>query len=262
MSRVSRRSRRSGTEHSSASASALLSATLEERRMAVLRPDTPVLAILALARSPRTETELLEALAQSRMWVRHYDIVRALCFQPRLPLKCGLTLIQRLYALDLVHLLGQARIVAALREAAGHLLRTRMETLTPGERLGLARNARGAAAGVLLEREREPRVLAALLDNPALRELDVVRFVRSGVPQAEALATVGRHTRWPAAYRVRLALVQNPRTPLDSALPLVESLLLGDLRDTASDARLSSVLRLVARRYFQEKQGRGPFRRP
>jgi hypothetical protein len=74
-----------------------------------------------------------------------------------------------------------------------------------------------------------------------------------------ALAQIGRHRRWSRSLRTRSFIVQNPRTPPDVALALLESLRQQELRPIVADPRIDPVVRLVARRYLEEKQHRGPF---
>jgi hypothetical protein len=241
---------------------AVTSLPSERRHALVLKPDTQPRSILALARHSRSEPELLEGIALSRRWIVHYDIVQALCFNARTPLRAALPLLQRLYPIDLTKLLSQVRLVPGLRNAAAHLLKTRLEGLSAGERLGLAKNARGPAAGFLLALESDGRILTALLDNPGLRELEVLQRVSNARTPPETLAKIGRHARWSRSARVRSLLAQNPATPPDVVLALLESLHQQELGPVASDERLDPVVRLVARRYLEEKQRRGPFAPP
>ena len=240
-------------------ARAITAAPLAEREAAVLRRDTPPRTILALARFNRTEPDLLQTIATSRRWLGFYDIVQALCFNPRTPTRGALPLLQRLYPLDLTKLLGQVRLPPPLRTAAGHLLRTRVEGLSPGERLGLARNARGPALALLLSIETAARVREALLASPGLREMDVLQFITGNKTTSEALGQVGKDRRWSRRARVRALLAQRPETPPDVALTLIESLPLQELKPIVRDERISPVVRLVARRWLEEKQRQGPF---
>jgi len=109
--------------------------------------------------------------------------------------------------------------------------------LTLGERKSLARRRdRGLLARVV--RDPHPDVIAVLLDNPALTELDVVRLAARRPIDPDALRHVFRSPRWAVRYEVRRALLQNPYCPLDVALKLVPLL---KRSDAAAFARAPSL---------------------
>lgn len=109
--------------------------------------------------------------------------------------------------------------------------------LTLGERKSLARRRdRGLLARVL--RDPHPEVIAVLLDNPALTELDVVRLAARRPIDPQSLRHVFLNPRWAVRYEVRRALLQNPYCPLDVALKLVPLL---KRSDAAAFARAPSL---------------------
>lgn len=124
--------------------------------------------------------------------------------------------------------------------------------LALGERKALARAHRREMLEHLL-RDPHPDVVAVLLDNPHLTERDVlvVASRRPSLPQA--LAHVAANERWAPRYRVRLALVKNPYTPLPWAIRLATTLRAGDLREVASDSNLASLLRQQAAGLLQHR---------
>ncbi len=68
---------------------------------------------------------------------------------------------------------------------------------------------------------------------------------RPGNP--EVLAEVARSTRWAHRVRVRMAVVLNPDSPLELAIPLLALLVRPELRFVASAAYLAPALRATAR---------------
>ncbi len=65
-----------------------------------------------------------------------------------------------------------------------------------------------------LRSDPEPRVIAALLENPRLTEGGLMPMVSSETTSPEVLGMVARHGRWGVRYPVRLALCRNRRTPV------------------------------------------------
>jgi hypothetical protein len=113
--------------------------------------------------------------------------------------------------------------------------------LTLGERKALARKPDRRMFDRVL-RDPHPDVIALLLDNPRLTELDVVHLCsrRPGVP--EVLLRVGASARWSLRPAVRRALAMNPATPpamVSSVLPLLAA---DELRAIMLDERTPEVV--------------------
>lgn len=77
--------------------------------------------------------------------------------------------------------------------------------------------------------DRNPNVVANLLNNPRITERDVVRIAAMRPTNPDCLAAVFAHERWLRRYRVKVALALNPDTPLDIALTLLPQLMQPEL---------------------------------
>lgn len=74
----------------------------------------------------------------------------------------------------------------------------------------------------------DPRVLMALLENPALDEpLLLLLLNRNDLPR-DLLQEIGSHRDWMKSYRVKLRVTGHPHTPRLLALPLIKQLYLFD----------------------------------
>jgi hypothetical protein len=95
-------------------------------------------------------------------------------------------------------------------------------------------------------------VIRAVLRNPRLIEADVVKLAASRRAAAEVLEIIAQDHRWIARYAVKVALANNPTTPLRVALGLLPYLLHQDLRALAAGASRPKLreqaLRLLSRR--------------
>ncbi|MFN7147383.1 MAG: hypothetical protein ACK4YP_26685, partial [Myxococcota bacterium] len=118
--------------------------------------------------------------------------------------------------------------------------------LTPGERTAAARGRDRLVLDRLLH-DRDPRVIAALLDNPRVTERDVVRIAAMRPTSAAILGLVAGHARWGQRYRVRKALAFNPASPLALSRPLLPTLLRQDLAELAGSQVLTEELRAEVR---------------
>lgn len=100
--------------------------------------------------------------------------------------------------------------------------------LSAGERTARARGSDRMALDRLMH-DRDPRIIAALLDNPRVVERDVVRVAAMRPTLPEILERIAAHPRWSARYRVRKALAFNPHAPRALARQLLPTLLRQDL---------------------------------
>jgi hypothetical protein len=117
--------------------------------------------------------------------------------------------------------------------------------LTLGERRALARQPSRAAFDKLL-RDPHPMVVQNLLGNPRLTEDDVVRMIARRPAYPEVIGEVARHPIWSSRPRVRMAIVQNPGTPPEIAVPLVRLLIRPELHQVVSAPDVPALVRAAA----------------
>lgn len=125
--------------------------------------------------------------------------------------------------------------------------------------LGVRRSAARTRDRLLLDRlvhDRDPAVIAMLLENPRIVERDVVRIAAMRPTQPDVLAVLARNPRWSSNYRVRKALACNPWTPRPVALRLLPSLLVQDLRLALQTASLDPVVEAEMQRLLSLRSGR------
>ena len=107
-----------------------------------------------------------------------------LATHPRTPRHVTIPLLRRLFTFDLMQVALTPTVAADVKRAAEEQLLHRMESLSSGERISLARRASGRVAAALLL-DAEPRVVSTALDNSHLVEALVVTALmkaqRSGV---------------------------------------------------------------------------------
>ena len=95
--------------------------------------------------------------------------------------------------------------------------------------------------------DRDYRVIKILLDNPLIRERDVVKVAAMRPTRPEILELLARHRRWASRYSVRKAIACNPHTPAPISRRLVPTLLQQDLAAVASAGSIPDEVRAQAR---------------
>lgn len=109
-----------------------------------------------------------------------------------------------------------------------------------GYRISLARRALAGAIERLLF-DPDARVVRVLLENPRLTEAEVVKLAASRRAHPDALEAIAQDDRWIARYPVKVALANNPATPLRIVLGLLPYLVRQDVRDLSAGAKRPKV---------------------
>jgi hypothetical protein len=118
-------------------------------------------------------------------------------------------------------------------------------TFTLGERKALARRPNRKAMDKLLA-DPHPAVIRTLLANPKVVEDDIVRVAARRPNSPEILAEIARSSRWAHRVRVRMAVILNPDTPIELAIPMLALLVRAELRQVVRTTYLASMLRAAA----------------
>ena len=211
-------------------------------------------------RNPYASRRVLDLVAGRRGTLRSYEVRRAVVSHPRTPPPRSLNLLGTLYWKDLVKLGADTRVAPRVRRAADHRLGQRLPALALGERMAIAR---GAGPGLIerLRMDPEPRVVAALLENPRLTEGLLAPLVTSLSAAPAILALVAADRKWGQRHGLRLAIAANPRTPESTTLGLLSGLTKRDLASIAADPRLSEAVRsradLLRGAAVVDRSGRG-----
>jgi hypothetical protein len=120
-------------------------------------------------------------------------------------------------------------------------------------RLKLTRGAPRTLRAVLL-RDSNPQVAVSVLFNNNLSEQEIEQTAGNRAVNEEVLEAIAKRREWVNRYLVTRALVQNPRTPLPTALRLVPRLAVRDLRDIGRDRNVADAVRSTALRLYRIKQ--------
>ncbi|HEV8238255.1 MAG TPA: hypothetical protein VGS57_02685 [Thermoanaerobaculia bacterium] len=202
-------------------------------------------AAQAVMRNPHAGEDVLRLLAAEKRLLASYEMRRDLALHAATPQPIALALIGGLYWKDLVAAGLDVRIRPVVRRFADQRLIERLPGLAAGEKASIARSASPHVLQVL-RHDPTPRVIASLLDNPRLVEADLLPLASGEAAQTPVLAVILGHRKWGNRYPVRLAVVRNPRAPLQLAMQHLAMLKKPDLRAVAADARLALPLRRKA----------------
>lgn len=198
----------------------------------------------------------LEVLGTTPPWADRPRVLGGVARNPRTPRTLTLRVLPALYWPDLAEVAAHPYLSGGVRARAEGLLVDLLPDLRLGERISLARMATPAVLKALLA-DGEARVVRAALQNPRLREGDLVEALRSPRLAAPLPPELSASSRWSACYAVRLALVLQPRTPLGIALAQLTSLTPRDLQRVVETEGLPPLVQASAARAARGRAKRG-----
>ena len=193
---------------------------------------------LALLKRPDLERDVLERISKNSSLMKSRKVKLAVVEHPKTPRHVLLPLLRHLFTFDLMRVALMPTIAADIKVAAEESLINRLDKLSLGEKLSLARRASGRVAGALL-RDSEPRVIDAALQNSRLTESVVIRELSRRTTNPQLINALCIHQKWKVRTDITIALVRNDNTPIANAIELVRLLPAAVARGILEESHLS-----------------------
>ncbi|HSH71315.1 MAG TPA: hypothetical protein VK997_15440, partial [Deferrisomatales bacterium] len=105
----------------------------------------------------------------------------------------------------------------------------------------------------LLIRDTNKVVSTAVIRSPKIREDEVQAIAQDRTVSEEILRIILTRKDWLKSYPIRLALTQNPKTPLPRALRLLDTLQERDLRQISRSRNVPSAVSMGATRILAKR---------
>lgn len=205
--------------------------------------------------NPFVDGPIIDELAGHRELLSGREARAAIARHRRTPQTVAMRLIPTLFWRDLAEITLDTRIRAPVRRVAEKYLLQRLPRLAVGERIALARRSASRTAAELVA-DVDPRVVAAALANPRLREGDVLAVVSSPETPPRRLDVIARDPRFGPRYPVRLALARNPRTPFRVVFEVLPTLRRDDLETIPTIEGHATLVRGRAEVLLEERASR------
>jgi hypothetical protein len=176
-------------------------------------------------------------LSKNAAVMKHRKVIVAVVAHPRTPRHVSLPIARHLYTFELMQIALTPSIAADLKMSIEESLIARMESISSGERLTLAKRGSTRVAAALLG-DSEARVMHAALENPYMTEAWIVKALLRDDAPVPLVHAVCRHSKWSLRRDVQIALLRNDKTPLARALAFADNLPSQVLRDVLHHSRL------------------------
>jgi len=128
----------------------------------------------------------------------------------------------------------------------------KIKRLTVGQRVQLAMRGNKEERSILI-RDGSKLVSAAVLVSPKVSESEIESFAGLKNVQEQVLRDIARNPKYKKKYTIIRNLANNPRTPLDLSLPLMNHLMVMDLKNLSMNKNVPETLRKIAHKRFKEK---------
>lgn len=200
-------------------------------------------ALALLRRSEATPADLA-LMARNPSVLKSRKVLLALATHPRTPRHIAIPMLRRLFTFDLMQVALTPAVAADVKRAAEEQILNKMESVSLGERISLARRASGRVAAALLL-DGETRVIETALDNAHLVEgLLVTALMKHNAPQA-LFALASEHPKWSLRKDVQIALLRSEKTPLRRAVELAQNFPVQFLGEIVPESRREIILQSV-----------------
>jgi len=179
----------------------------------------------------------LERMAKNSAILKSRPVLVALVAHPKTPRFVSLPLARSLYTFELMSVALQPPVPADVKIAIEQLIVDRLEKLSLGERITLAKRGSARVAERLLI-DADPRVVDLAMNNPYLTEAAIIRTLMCDPVNPHFVERVARHSKWSLRTDVRCALLRNPSTPMAAALQFAQTLPADIARDALYNSNL------------------------
>ena len=210
------------------------------------------LALVLLKRSD-LPSQAIDQLSRNSGLMKSRKVKLGVVEHPRTPRHISIPMVRSLFTFDLMHVALTPVVPADIKIVAEESLINRLERLSQGERLSLARRASGAVAAELLL-DPEPRVIDAALENSRLTEAAVIRVLMRRNAPGSLVTAVCHHSKWSAGREARIALLRNEKTPPACALEFARSLPATLAHEIIEDSRLPAAAKEQLLHDLKERQ--------
>ncbi len=119
--------------------------------------------------------------------------------------------------------------------------------LAVSDKIKLALIGNKEARGLLIK-ESNKVVVKNVLENPRVTDDEVISYAGNKNLPGEVTRIIASKKKFLKAYKVRCALVRNPKTPVPNVLKIMPALPENELRTLARSTAVTNVVKVTARR--------------
>ena len=106
----------------------------------------------------------------------------------------------------------------------------------------------------ILVKDANKLVSGSVIKNPRISESEVLTLIKAGIQNDEIMRLICANKEWIKNYKIRKALIENNRTPVQNATRYLSSMDVKDLAYFAKSKNIASVISTMAKRLLLNKK--------
>jgi hypothetical protein len=142
----------------------------------------------------------------------------------------------------------------AEQEKKQKTLLQRLYEMTIAQKVALASKGNKTIRSQLLK-DRNKMVATAAIKNPGVNESEVLVLASNRAVCDDVIRIISMNREWTRSYQIKLALVNNPKTPMGMSMRFLPSIRIADLKMMARNKNIPSTLAMAAKKLMQKRQG-------
>jgi len=137
-------------------------------------------------------------------------------------------------------------------QVSGVPLRRQIQDLSVRDRLRLATHANRPMRNILV-RDIEKRVHVNVIKNPKITDAEVLEYASIPTLSPNALRWISTQVKYTRRSEVRMKLIMNPQMPKDTAIKLMTTLSVSQLRRLMRSSRVREAIQRAARKKLMDQ---------
>jgi hypothetical protein len=121
------------------------------------------------------------------------------------------------------------------------------------EKIKLATLGNKEARSVLV-RDPNRLVAVAAVNSPKIQDNEIISISQSRSVCCEVIEEIARNREWLKLYPVKVGLANNPKTPIPTAMKMINHLNIKDLKDLSVNKNVSSIIQSAAKKAYIQKR--------
>lgn len=106
----------------------------------------------------------------------------------------------------------------------------------------------------ILVKDSNKLVSGSVIKNPRITESEILTLVKSGIQNDEIMRLICANKEWIKSYKIRKALIENSRTPVQNASRYLSTMDVKDLAYFAKSKNIATVISTLAKRLLLNKK--------
>lgn len=106
----------------------------------------------------------------------------------------------------------------------------------------------------ILVKDANKLVSGSVIKNPRITEGEIHTLIKAGIQNDEIMRLICANKEWIKSYKIRKALIENNRTPVQNAIRYLGTMVEKDLAGFAKSKNIASVISTMAKRLLLNKK--------